>query len=574
MEKKQLNLSDTIILGINNNEDASASIIINGELSSAVQEERFTREKLKKCWPEKSIKYILNKHNLTYSDIDVFAYGIAGYADTNTILPKYVDRFNEIKDIKSFNVMRARIDREIRLDIETSNEFDEFILSINAQQKVYRLPHHECHGLGAFVFSSFEDAIVFTSDGRGDFESSTIIRYKNGQETSLHRELTLDSIGYFYTMITILLGYLPYRHEGKVTGLAAHGNPEVAMPLMKKIIDFSEGKIRSNCGDYYNPSIEKLSDFSPILKHEIDKYSKEDIAAAAQQHLEFLACEILKQYLDPNSPIDVCLSGGTFGNVLLNQKISNLPGVNRVFVLPFMGDGGQSACAAAAAYHKLFSQPMPLKNVFLGPTSCEQFDFKEFIINNESQIECIELDNIVPNVISYLSSDKVIAMVKGRMEYGPRSLCNRSIIYHAADETINTWLNDRLNRTEFMPFAPVTPSNIAQDCYESWDTSDVNSRYMTITYDCLDLMKKKCPATVHIDGTARPQIIDEVNDPIMYQILNTWYEKTGQPSLINTSYNRHEEPIICNIEEAISPLIDGVVEAVFIDEKYMLIKKN
>ena len=164
-------------------------------------------------------------------------------------------------------------------------------------------------------------------------------------------------------------------------------------------------------------------------------------------------------------------------------------------------------------------------------------------------------------------------MVKGRMEFGPRALCNRSIVYHANDPSMNHWLNERLNRTEFMPFAPITPANLAPSCYPTWHADDANSPNMTITFGCSDEMRAKCPAAVHIDGTARPQVITEDRDEIRFRVLNAWHEATGESSLVNTSYNRHEEPIVCNIDEALSSLIDGIVEAVFVDGRYMITRR-
>jgi carbamoyltransferase len=130
------------------------------------------------------------------------------------------------------------------------------------------------------------------------------------------------------------------------------------------------------------------------------------------------------------------------------------------------------------------------------------------------------------------------------MEFGPRALCNRSIIYHCKDRSVNDWLNHRMDRTEFMPFAPVSPEEVAENCYIGWKPDHIASRYMTVTYDCTDYMKKMGPAAVHIDGTARPQVVGQNDNPLMYQLLKAYYQATGEPALINTSFNRHEEPIV------------------------------
>jgi carbamoyltransferase len=506
--------------------------------------------------------------------VDIIAYGVAGEFDSYEVIRSYIARLDGELDDAAVKSIRRRMEREINIDQKSVSEFEDFINAHGFSNNIFRLSHHQCHGIGALAYSPFDEALIFTSDGRGDFESLTITDYIYSGKKVLHRELTVDSIGYFYSMVTVLLGYKAYRHEGKVTGLAAHGDPEKCMPLMRKMIDFENGQIRSRCGEFYNPSMDELGDLSEAVKDEFANYSKEDIAAAAQKHLEFMVCSVLSRYLDRSNPKNVCLSGGTFGNVLLNQKIAELEGVNKVYVLPFMGDGGQSACAAGAAYLQLFSRKPIMRTLFLGPSVCEEQPLDSCLTQLSShELECVDLGDIVPSVIECLQANKVIAMVKGRMEFGPRALCNRSIIYHANDLSMNHWLNERLNRTEFMPFAPITPANLAPSCYPSWHADDANSPNMTITFGCSDEMKAKCPAAVHIDGTARPQVITEDRDEIMFRVLNAWHEATGEPSLINTSYNRHEEPIVCNIDEALSPLIDGIVEAVFVDGRYMVTRR-
>ena len=158
------------------------------------------------------------------------------------------------------------------------------------------------------------------------------------------------------------------------------------------------------------------------------------------------------------------------------------------------------------------------------------------------------------------------------MEFGPRALCHRSIIYHCKDVSINNWLNKRLKRTEFMPFAPVTIEELAPKCYQGWEKNHIASKYMTVTYNCTPEMVKDCPATVHIDNTARPQVISKNDEKLMHRILTGWYQKTGGLSLINTSFNKHEEPIVCNPYDAIDGLVDCQVDVLAIGS-YFVTKK-
>ena len=147
------------------------------------------------------------------------------------------------------------------------------------------------------------------------------------------------------------------------------------------------------------------------------------------------------------------------------------------------------------------------------------------------------------------------------MEYGPRALCNRSILYHCRDAKINDWLNERLNRTEFMPFAPVTTVELADQCFVDWKPEHACAEFMTMVYNVTDKFKDNCPAAVHVDGTARPQIVTKTNNPIMHEILTEHHKLTGDLALINTSFNNHEEPIVCDIKDAINSLNRNNVDA-------------
>ncbi|MFV0249376.1 MAG: carbamoyltransferase C-terminal domain-containing protein [Tenacibaculum sp.] len=554
------------ILGITNNDDSSACLLVNGKIISAVQEERFSRIKLDNRWPQNSIAYVLNEANIKLSDVDYLAYGWSTGFNADKLLLKYLDRSRELAEKpKAWLHFRKRISNEIYNDRDKRNEFLNFARINGFEGKTLFIDHHTAHSLGAYCCSPYKDALIVTCDGRGDFRSFTISKMQNGLYSTLHEELTHDSLGYFYGRITHLLGHKPNRHEGKVTGLAARGNPNKCKDLMRQMIDCKDGKIRANLGKWYEPSYKGYSD---VLIEKIRQFDSKDIAAAAQEHLEYIICSIIQKYIPYQSSVNLCLAGGVFGNVRLNQKVRELPNVNSVFVLPCMGDGGLSLAAAVAASYTRFGIRCSLNTMSLGPSYDHKFN--PAMIPEKITAQCTEIEK---EIIEAISTDKVVGFVRGRMEFGPRALCKRSIIYHAKDTTVNNWLNKRLNRTEYMPFAPVTAENLANKCYKRWKADDITSHYMTMTYNCTDFMNEKCPAVVHTDGTARPQIVSKNDDPFMYSLLNAWFKKTGEPALINTSFNRHEEPIINKPEEAFDALISKVVDLLCISDKYIL-KRN
>ena len=202
----------------------------------------------------------------------------------------------------------------------------------------------------------------------------------------------------------------------------------------------------------------------------------------------------------------------------------------------------------------------------LGPSISDN-EIENYLNNNNIKFK--KSNNLEEDIAKIIDSKKVIGLVSGRMEYGPRALCNRSIIYHCEDKSINDWLNKRLNRTEFMPFAPVTTKELAKKCFVDWDEKDYAADFMTMTYDVTDEFKEKCPAAVHIDGTARPQIIRKENHKKMHSIITHYYNTRGGLALINTSFNNHEEPIVCDLKDAIDSLNKNNVDVLVI-ENYII----
>jgi len=246
----------------------------------------------------------------------------------------------------------------------------------------------------------------------------------------------------------------------------------------------------------------------------------------------------------------VALSGGVFGNVKLNQRIAELKGVDEVYVYPAMGDEGLGLGAALYAAGKRNGlRPFAIDDVYLGP---EYSDSEIAAALQQERVSYTRHEDteLADRVAALLADGKVVAMYRGRMEFGPRALGHRTILFQTTDPGVNDWLNKRLQRTEFMPFAPVTMSEYADRCYVGMSSRRYTSRFMTVTCDCTDWMKETSPAVVHLDGTARPQLISREIEPFYYQILERYYQRTGIPSLVNTSFNMHEEPIVCSPEDA------------------------
>ncbi|MFW9082821.1 carbamoyltransferase [Pseudomonas sp. P2757] len=562
-----------IILGVTNNDLSGACLVRDGQILSAVSEERFTRIKDHKIWPVKSIEFVLSQAGVSLEDVDYVAYGWNAGFNAEKHLELYFDRIvEEVRNNpQGLAQFRQRVTDEINNDKEKRAEFDQYISANGLAGKAYYIDHHECHALGAYVCSPFDEALTLTCDGRGDFQSLTVTWHSPTETTVLQRETSIDSLGYFYGRITHLLGYKPNRHEGKVTGLAAFGDPQKLLGVMQQMIRFEDGRIKACCGDMFLPS---YNHYSEPLETLFARETPEDIAAAVQRHTEDLLVATVTHHLAQRGSTNLCLAGGVFGNVKLNQRLREISGVKNVYVLPCMGDGGLALAAAVGAAY--LEQGTRFKNpaMALGPESRTVSQNINLINRDYPELGYHTPSNIIEVLTDALMENQVLGMFKGKMEFGPRSLCNRSIVYHAQDADVNDWLNKRMHRTEFMPFGPVTAIEQAPACYVGWDADQVAADTMTMTYDCHPQFREASPAVVHVDGTARPQIIRPQGDAFMHRLLNAWHQKTGQAALINTSFNRHEEPIVCSSQDALDALKEGMVDLVVMSESLIVWRKG
>ena len=275
-----------------------------------------------------------------------------------------------------------------------------------------------------------------------------------------------------------------------------------------------------------------------------------DVAAAAQKRFEDVLVDYVRHAVRETGRSTVVMAGGCFANVVLNQKILQLPEVSRIYVHPAMNDQGISMGAGLAhlAEREGGVTNEPLHTVFLGPSYTEE----EIGLALEAHGLPYERPESMPNTAAKaLAERKVIARYDGRLEYGPRALGNRTIMYPTDDRSVNDWLNKRLRRTEFMPFAPVTLSEHAAECYRNYEGGELAWRYMTVTFEVTEAVRKRSPGIVHLDGTARPQVIHREDNPGYYDIIRGYHELTGTPTVINTSFNMHGEPIVCTPDDAL-----------------------
>jgi len=423
--------------------------------------------------------------------------------------------------------------------------------------RIVHVPHHDCHSATAYFTGPWTECLSAVVEG-SDWEHSFVIEtVKDGDFRRIAATPWPHSPGAFYKLITRILGFNPRRHAGKITGLAAYGDVDKEYDKVRALM-WTEG-MELRC----SPLVFSLHT-EYVRTRKLPSYfgnpKREDLSAAFQRVLEETVSLAIRRAVEATGQKNIALAGGVCANVKMNQRIQAIPGVTGVSIHPGMGDTGQPLGAALKATDFLLRaegkrlEPKAIDHVYLGP------DYGDAEIEAELRKNGLAFERpagLERTVAEAIHAGKVVCRFNGPMEYGPRALGNRSILYHAKDATINDWLNKALKRTEFMPFAPSTLIEYADQCYLNVAPSKYSAGFMTITYDCTDWMKKNCPAVVHVDGTARPQFVSKETNPTYYGVIDEYRKLSGIPSVVNTSYNMHEEPIVCSPNDAVRAFLQS-----------------
>ena len=537
-----------IILGLSAlDTDATAMLFMDNRIVGAIAEERLTRKKLQNGFPRKALRKLLDDHGVTPTDIDVVAYPFFDWQQEGALISKHyaenlaytatndepIDR--KLNHTAHFSKWAAQAILDHR---HYTHELHENLRELGLLEKLVRVDHHTAHAASAYYCSGYDRALVITLDWYGGGLAGMVGKASPEGIEVLKQFKYPHSLGLFYAQVTSALGFKPTRHEGKIVGLASFGEPQI-------LFDQVYGRFEVLSGDYrYKAGMDMT-----FCKKLAQKYDREDIAAAYQAVLERVVTLVANHYVRREGLDAIVLAGGVTANVKMNQRLFEIEGVRRIFIHPNMGDGGTGTGAAIlVASQRTDLEPWRLHDVYFGP----EYSEKEIeVALQRERVEYTKPAEIEAEVAALIHSGRVVAHFDGRMEYGPRALGNRSILYHTVDPTVNDWLNKRLKRTEFMPFAPATLWETRHDCFYDMGEAELPAEYMTITFDCKPQMKHQSPAAVHVDGTARPQLVREDVNPRFYKIIKEYEKLSGIPSIVNTSFNMHEEPIVCSPRDAI-----------------------
>lgn len=552
-----------IILGISDHSVSGAAIIVDGKIVSAVAEERLTRKKMVMGFPWKSIKKAMQIAGVGPKDLNE----VAVASDWGHFLKQYVDFSNGVFGMKEtfvrslfFHVgshisfLRTQVPLLEKLFYDLRRPAFEkrhqavrqaMQLDFGITAPVSFVSHQLCHAAGAYYASGYDDALALTLDRAGDGDSSHIYSVKNGRFERLHNVASFDSLGDYYGYVAEISGFKAGKDENKVTDLAASGQP-IFREVFDEFFRYKNGSMRNVGHCYRHVALKKLKAVLP------SGYKREDLAATIQDLTEDVATAYVGHWCQKTGHRHVALAGGVFANVRVNQRILETAGVSSVFAFPAMSDDGLAAGAALVRHAEINgwkpAERACIDHVYLGPEFSDE-EIEQAL--GAADVAFAKADDMAKEVAKLLADGKVVARFAGRMEYGPRALGNRSILYRPDDPSVNDWLNERLKRADFMPFAPATLAEDAAGYFIGIEGAENTARFMTITFDCTEAMKKSCQGVVQVDGKARPQIVHAHDNPDYHRTLSEFKRLTGLSCVLNTSFNIHDEPIACTPEDAI-----------------------
>lgn len=567
-------MMERLFLGISLGFNTSACLLSPTQgVLFAISEERLNGEKNTKKFPVNAINACIK-----FADENIqggYYIDSVSVASYQNITKDWIEKYFDEETKHKVDFLEIYDSSETGLDYIA--QLIKYFCGLTVYKDVIRVDHHTAHANSAICFHGIPRrlAALVTFDGFGDGISGRI-KLSNGEVLS--NVGVGSSIGLVYQFTTGALGYKEHYHEGKITGLAAYGDPIHA----KTFRDMFEGTIKIDSGIL--PTIDErlyadshIEDFEGFLALREEIYSTvgelltggarpEDIACSVQKFTEniiteWIECELSRYFGGTIPMMDVYLAGGLFANVKLNQRIHELSFVDSIFVAPPMGDEGTCIGAAYETMKNTMGFDTLIDNgLFLGKISAnlgtrQDLSYSKAIslVEDKNKVRVRQLSHSGERatwIAQKLGEGKIVCLFQGRMEFGPRALCNRSILYKCDDPSVNKWLNDQLSRTEFMPFAPVCLRNDSYDLFKNLLGVTQTAEYMTATVDCTDEFKENYPAACHIDGTARPQLVTVDNNPFMFMLLTAYKELTGKKVLINTSFNLHNNPIIESVNVA------------------------
>jgi carbamoyltransferase len=594
----------TSVLGISAfYHDSAAAIIVDGKIIAAAQEERFTRKKHDASYPKNAIYYVLKEASLKLSEVDHIVFYEKPFLKFERLLETYVG-FSP-SGFKSFSMsMPLWLSEKLFQKKMLFDALKEQDNNFNDIKKINFSEHHLSHAASAFFSSPYEEAIILTLDGVGEWATTTVSLGKNSKINILKEIHFPHSLGLLYSAFTYFLGFKVNSGEYKVMGLAPYGEPNFKDIILDKLIDVKDdGSFRLNM-DYFNYATGLTMTNNKFAKlFNMDRRKSEDtllqihmdMAASIQAVTEEIVLKITRFLSKEFKLENLCMAGGVALNCVANGKILKEGLFKNIWIQPASGDAGGALGAAQAFYYQELDNKRKILKTdsmngsYLGPKFSDD-QVEDELKNCGANFKKLTSDQIIKDTAKALSEEKVVGWFQGRMEFGPRSLGNRSIIADSRSEKIQKNLNLKVKyRESFRPFAPA----VLFEKVSEWFEINYESPYMLLVADVkkskqlkmteeqknlfgidkLNIKRSSIPSVTHVDYSARIQTVHKETNPLFHKLIEEFERITKYPVLVNTSFNVRGEPIVCSATDAFNCFM-GTDLDILVCNNFILYKDN
>jgi carbamoyltransferase len=560
------------ILGLTTLGDAAATLICDGEVVAAVEEERFSRRKHHIGFPFESVAFCLDEAGIKMSDV----------AHVSLYWKPWILRHKALQAVQTLRIspsmFQARVERGVR-------QVGQSYLGMFTYPRLLRqrfgpsdfrfhyLEHHPCHAASAFYASPFDRAAILTMDGTGEATTTMMATGSDRTITPLKRIKLPHSLGQFYSSITNFLGFDMFAgDEWKVMGLAAYGEPEYYDFLSRRVLSVDgedSFKVNIRVLDHhlakrYQFSEEAVRHLGPARRPEEEISTRHrNIAASAQRVLEDVVLHLVGALHQRTGQENLCLAGGVAFNSVMNGRIISESPFRRVFVQPVAGDAGCSLGAALLTHHGLLGRPRSyrMEHAYLGPSFSSE-ECAAALRAAEVPFETLADEKLLPRLAHLIADGAIVGFFQGRAEFGPRSLGNRSFLADPRRADMRQLLNDKVKLREW--FRPLAPSLLEEASADLFGRPH-HDPFMITVLAVEEDQRSRIPAVVHVDGTARPQTVSRRTNPRFWQLIHEFECLTGVPVLLNTSLNV-QEPIVCTPADAVRTFLASSFDALVLED--------
>jgi carbamoyltransferase len=568
------------ILGLTTLGDSAAALIKDGQLIAAAEEERFSRVKHHSGFPYKSIEFCLDYAGITLKDIEHVGH----------YWKPWILRHKAMQAIKaalvSPEMFKARADRGIT---QVSDSYLGMFRHAKRLRehfgpsdfKFHYIEHHQSHAASAFFVSPFDSAAILTWDGTGE-DTTTLFCKGEGNKIRVLKRIKLPhSLGQFYSAVTNYIGFDMFAgDEWKVMGLAAYGKPKYYDFFREKVLTtnghgdfkFNIKVLDHHLAKHYQFPRAIIDELGPERKKGEDLTERHwDVACSAQKALEDTGLYLVEQIKEMTGEENLCMAGGVAFNSVMNGRIFHESPFKKFFVQPAAGDAGCSVGAAYYVWNQILRNPRSfiMDHAYWGPAFSND-ECREALSTAGLKYEAIADELLLPPLAKMISEGAIVGWFNGRMELGPRALGARSFLADPRRSDMREILNHKVKLREW--FRPLAPSML-EECGTEVFGKEHHDPFMITVVEVADELKEKIPAVVHVDGTARPQMVLKYTNPRYWNLINEFRKLTGIPMLLNTSFNV-QEPIVCTPQDAINTFKNANFDALILENNLVLRSEN